>query len=158
MTWELVGNADPRCARVYDRHYSRQTVGHSHLLPPGQKILLWHEDERGGAVWGVVRNVFRGEWRWRNAIFRNESAARSSDLIREAVIATQLAWRAAYGELPSEPLITEIDPAATTAGRSRWHRPGWCYYKAGWSLLRVVPKGHGRTEKHVLAWDCSPGQ
>lgn len=165
MTWRVVGNADPRACALYDRHYSRQTVGAPRMLAPGQKILLWKDgigrkaDSIPGACWGVVRNVFREQWRWRNTVFRSEIVDPSSELIRIATIATQIAWVAEYGALPVEPLTTEIDPAATAEGRSPWHEPGWCYYKAGWKLLKIVPAGHGRSEKHVLyAPDVSGGR
>lgn len=131
-----------------DRHYSRQTIGADGILPGGWRFLLWHD---AGAAWGVCRNRFRGRWRWRNTLFRNESSTLSSDLIRAATEETYALWLRRYKLLPTERLTTEIDVEATRQRRSRHHRPGHCYLMAGWEWLYDLEPGHGRPLRSVFA-------
>lgn len=107
-------------------------------------------DAAGAAIWSACHNVFRGVWRWRNTIYRNETSMLSSDLVRAATIATYVDWFARYGALPREQLITEIDVEATARRRSKRHQPGHCYLVAGWTFLREAPAEHGRPLRHVL--------
>jgi hypothetical protein len=122
--WSHIPVEDPRASALYDRHYSRQTIGADGVLAGGRRFLLWHEGPSGCALWGVVYNIFREVWRWRNAIFRNESGTRSSDLIRAATDATYAMWLRRYKALPDVPLETEIDIDATAARRSKRNPPG----------------------------------
>jgi hypothetical protein len=149
--WNHIPVEDPRASVLYDRHYSRQTEGADGVLAPGQRFLLWHEGPRGAALWGVVRNRFRGVHRWRNAIFRNESGTLSSDLIRAATASTYDVWARRYKSLPPEALETEIDIFATAARRSRGRPPGYSYACAGWVLVRIMLAGHGRSAKAIYA-------
>lgn len=103
----------------------------------------------GGGLWGVVYGRFRGVWRWRNSIFRNESATQSSDLIRLATAETYAMWLRRYKELPAVPLETEIDIAATARRRGKSRPPGYCYEMAGWEWHRTVLAGHGRSTKAI---------
>lgn len=155
--WKHVPIEDPRARALADRHYSRQTAGADGFVAPGQRFLLLHEGEQrehdatssGLAVWAVVRNRFRGQYYWRNSLFRNESRTLSSDLIRAATEVSLEIWARRYGALPAEDLITEIDIAATSARRSRWVRPGRCYEAAGWIHVRDLDPGHGRPARAI---------
>lgn len=138
-----------------DRHYSRQTKGADGILAPGERFLLWHDDALFGgagknAAWGVVRNRFRKQWRFRNSLFRNESSTRSSDLIREATRQTFRLWQRRYHCIPDEPLETEIDIEATRARRSKRNPPGYCYLMAGWIHVRDLDPGHGRPARAIF--------
>lgn len=88
----------------------------------------------------------RGRRVWRCSIFRNESEERASELIRAATSLTFDYWRGGVG-LPAVQLTTEIAPSKVRPKRT----PGHCFIIAGWRPLRVVPRGHGRPEIHVLA-------
>jgi hypothetical protein len=145
MSWILVDKFDPWGALLADRHYPRQSVGSPQFMSPGRTIVM--VTPRRDAVWGVVFNVFREVWRWRNSIFRNESGRRSSDLIIEATRLTYEKWKERYGDLPTAPLTTEVDINATRSRRSRRHLPGHCYRVAGWRELEQLPAGHGRPAK-----------
>lgn len=148
--WNHIPIEDPQAREVYDRHYSRQTPGANGILAPGERFLLWHEDDAGKpAIWGVVRNYFRDAWRWRNSIFRNESSTLSSDLIKAATDTTYHLWQRRYLKLPDEPLTTEIDIEATRARRSKRAAAGVCYFHAGWTWLRDTPREHGRSPKSI---------
>lgn len=148
--WRAVVREYAPAARLADGHYSRQSIGAKGFIPPGRCIVLWHEGRRGDAVWGCVLNRFRGLWRWRNTIFRNLSGVRSSVLVAAATDTTYTLWIAKYGALPSVPLRTEIDIEATRVRRSSSSSPGHCYLMAGWSKVRDVPRGHGRSAKVEL--------
>jgi hypothetical protein len=60
-------------------------------------------------------------------LFRNLGPTLSSDLIRDALCVTYVAWVSRYGSLPQERLRTEID-----VRRVRSTNHGFCYLKAGW--------------------------
>lgn len=145
--WLEVGKCDARAASVADRHYSRQTRGDQQFLPPGETLALLHEDPDGRAVWGVCHNLSpRGGRRWRCTIFRNESRALSSELIRRATVLTYESWLQRPGGLPAAPLTTEVDAAEVRAKRD----PGRCFRLAGWRHVRTTPAGHGRSAKLVF--------
>lgn len=157
--WQHVPIEDPRAREVYDRHYSRQTVGADGLVAAGYRFLLMHFAEqfggKGEAIWAVVRNRFKapgwtqGRWYWRNAIFRNESTTPSSELIVAATATTYDLWERRYKELPPEDLISEIDIDATAKRRSKHNPPGHCYQVAGWEWFKSSLAGHGRGNKAV---------
>lgn len=157
--WSRIDVEDPRGAELADRHYSRQTVGARGYMPPGLRFALWYDDAHGPsqwgrsgcALWGVVYNLDpTGRPRWRNTIFRNESAWCTSWLILRATEATYPVWISRYKVLPSIPLTTEIDVDATSSRRSKRNEPGHCYLVAGWREVRRIPAGHGRNETAVL--------
>lgn len=89
MTWSRVKKFDPRSAALADRHYSRRKIGSPQFMPPGQTLILLSDDERAVFGWwrpdpasGIV--AMNGLDGWTCTIFRNESPARSSDMIIEA--------------------------------------------------------------------------
>lgn len=150
--WLLSSSSDRRALDVVDGvgalaglgpHYSRRTPGSKTFTGVGQEIVL--VTECGRAVWACVyqrtptargSGASRGRqgttdarprYIWRNMIFRNEGAGRSSDLIRSALAKTYTEWRHRYGTLPPERLRTEID-----IKRVRSSNPGFCYIAAGW--------------------------
>lgn len=151
---------DSRGRELADRHYSRQTPGSKGYAPPGLRFALWYDvgdgyqstsRPSGAALWIVVCGLDPiGELRWRNTMFRNESAARTSWLCETATVETFAVWLRRYRVLPPMPLTTEIDIEATAARRSKHKEPGTCYLAAGWEHLRIIPAGHGRSAKRVL--------
>lgn len=131
--WVSVKKTDPRARDLADRHYSRQTPGAACFTPPGRCVTLLTECER--AIWAVVLNMDpAGALRWRVAIFRNEGAGLSSDLIRSATDETHRAWLDRYGEIPRVRLTTEVDPLAVRPKAD----PGYCFLMAGWDRIGVT--------------------
>jgi len=157
MAWALSSSSDPRALAVvdgtgrfekYGPHYSRRTPGSKTFTGVGQEIVL--VTDCGRAVWAVVRQrtpAKRGSgnsrgrqgavgthcrYVWRNMLFRNLGAGLSSDLIREAHVATVARWAERYGELPAERLRTEINIAKIQSTN-----PGCCYQCAGWGDKEV---------------------
>lgn len=150
--WLLSSSSDPRALAIVDglgkfrrfgAHYSRRTPGSKTFTGVGREIVL--VTENGRAVWAVIyqktparigTGVSRGRdgksdetvhYVWRNMIFRNLYAGIASELIRSAVERTYEEWFRRYGEIPAEPLRTEIDIARVKSGE-----PGRCYRLAGW--------------------------
>lgn len=149
--WARAPREDSLSAELADRHYSRQTPGADGFIAAGKCVVLYHRGPKGGATWGVLFNRDPvGAWRWRNSIFHNSSGTLSSLLITDAVRCTYREWVNTYDALPSVPLRTEIGIAETAARRSKRSPPGKCYYEAGWTFVRDIPAGHGRTAKVEL--------
>jgi hypothetical protein len=144
MMWERSDRFDPRAVRLADRHYSRQKVGSPQFMKAGSCCVFYARTETGEAVWGtswqlVVKHQWPGAWEC--AIFRNEGAGRSSDLIRQAVAAT----RAHYGEPPTPGMITFVDPAKVRDKAD----PGHCFIIAGFR-----PCGETKSGLLVLQLAC----
>ena len=138
--WVETHKGDKRCRELADRHYTRQSPGHPMFCRPGYNQVLYHEDAKGAAVWVWWRPKWEdprpgtsrkdGLLAIENTLFRNESAALSSDLIREAV---DLVW--SWNRLPPEfpdGLITGIGAEQTEKHRGNGHKPGHCFRMAGW--------------------------
>lgn len=150
--WLLSSSSDRKALDVVDGtgihqglgpHYSRRTPGSKTFTGVGQEIVL--VTACGRAVWACVRQktpmavgtgASRGRagatdqkarYLWRNMLFRNLGAGRSSDLIRQALAMTYQEWIVRYGALPQERLRTEIGIDAI-----RSTNPGYCYLMAGW--------------------------
>lgn len=149
MRWAKSWRDDPRAARIYDRHYSRRTVGASGVAPPGRPLVLLAIN--GRALWisheqqaDLQKHAWPGAWVC--TVFRNEGAGLSSELIREACAATRAEW----GEPPVLGMVTFIDEAKTRRGRSRRSLPGECFRRAGFVPVGFTKGGHGRAVLHVL--------
>ncbi len=125
---------DPRGRRLADRHYSRQTPGTPGFVPPGRCLVL--VTEAADALWVTswpfaeyVKHAWAGAWVC--SIFRNESAAVASVLIRAAVAATVAHW-----DPPPLGLITFVD-AAKVKGTC----PGYCFRRAGFKRVGTTKGG-----------------
>lgn len=158
LNWLLSSSSDRRALNVVDGagpfegcgpHYSRRTPGSKTFTGVGQEIVL--VSDCGRAVWACVRQktpAARGtgssrgrkgqsdrktRFIWRNMLFRNLGAGRSSDLIRSATTRTYEEWIKRYGALPEERLRTEIGIKEVKSSN-----PGYCYLMAGWEKDRIV--------------------
>src|SRR5215469_609001 len=110
MLWEMSHRAEDRARQIADRHYNRQQPGTPQFVPPGRCLVLFCETATGQALWvtswpfeAYAFHAWAGAWVC--SAFRNEGAARSSALIRDAVAAT----RAFFGEPPPLGMVTFID-------------------------------------------------
>src|SRR5688500_7857237 len=106
--WWKTYRADPRGAKIADRHYNRQSVGSAQFVPPGRCVVLITEN--ADALWitswpfaEYVKHRWAGAWIC--SCFRNESRMLSSALIIEAIAATRHEW----GEPPELGMITFVD-------------------------------------------------
>lgn len=131
--WLSVKRTDPRAFALYQRHYSAnknrryRRYGNTNVTGPAATIVLLTQCGRALFVW--IRNTVK---RWDGqegincAVFRNEGAGLSSELIREA---DELAW----SRWPSQRHWTYVDPQKTRRGRSKKSPAGKCFIEAGWS-------------------------
>lgn len=129
----LSWRADPRGARLADRHYNRQRIGHAQFVPPAACLVF--VTDCGRAVWTTTypraeytKHAWAGAWV--NSLFRNEGAGLSSALILEAVAATRALW----GDPPALGMVTFVDPTKVRHKRD----PGRCYRKAGFVVAGVT--------------------
>ena len=150
MDWSLSHRADPRAAKIADRHYNRQKIGTPQFVPPGRCMVLLTEN--ADALWitswpfaEYVKHAWPGAWMC--SCFRNESSRLSSDLIMQAAAATR--W---YTEniwclpIPDLGFVTFVDTSKVKSSN-----PGCCYKKAGW-------KSVGKTKAGLIALQLLPGE
>jgi hypothetical protein len=135
--------ADPRACALADRHYTRQHIGAPQFVPPGRCLVFLTPE--ADALWVTswpfaeyVKHAWPGAWIC--SLFRNESAALSSEMIRAAVSLTR-----AYWEPPPLGMLTFVDPGKVRRKRD----PGRCYLKAG--FVRV-----GETKGGLVALQMTP--
>jgi hypothetical protein len=126
-TWLAVKRTDPRAFGLYRRHYSAEKnfryrrVGNTNVAGSGSTLVLLSQCCRALFVW-IKNTVERLDHQSgvNCAVFRNEGAGLSSDLIREA---DDLAWR----KWPGERHFTYVD-----ADKVQSRNPGYCFLAAGW--------------------------
>lgn len=127
-TWLQVWDGNPTAAAIYDRHYSRNpgSRGDPRIAGPGEKLVLLTPCARALFVWRKF--ISKDQQEGVNcAIFRNEGAGQSSDLIRAAMVAALVRWPA------ERRYYTYVNPR-----RVRSANPGYCFKQAGWRLCGVT--------------------
>jgi hypothetical protein len=148
VVWQLSHRADPVAARLADRHYNRQKIGSPQFVPPGRCLVL--RSPLGDAVWATsypfaefVKHRWAGAWV--NSLFRNESSARASDLIRMAV-----AWTLTKWDPPALGIVSFVNPQCVRPTIRRGIAIyGYCYLRAGWTHV-------GYTQAGLWAWQQLP--
>ena len=127
---------DRECALLADRHYSRRTVGARQFAYSGRKLVLRDTCGLVLFVWMFPDPAMRmdGQTGYNNAIFRNESARQSSEIILEAE-------RYAVEKWGPNRAYTYID-----ARKVQSRNPGYCFKVAGWKRV-----GYSVDGKHLLA-------
>jgi hypothetical protein len=133
VNWRLANKADPQALALADRHYSRRPrcVGSKQIGTPARQLVL--VSLAGDALWETRWPRADKVWHrwpgaWINGYFRNESPARASELIREAVACTR--WY--FGDPPPLGMVSWIDPRRVRPTMVRGLRTwGWTYLRAG---------------------------
>lgn len=124
------GNAEGRA--LYHRHYSRRKYADGRdpklYVGPGNKLVLLTADVRALWVWRRFKND-RGDEGVNCAVFRNEGAQQSSDLVRAADKIADDRW-------PGEAHYTYVNPR-----KIRSTNPGYCFLKAGWRRCGITKGG-----------------
>jgi len=149
MQWRMSHRADPMAVPLADRHYNRQKHGSPQIAPPGRCVVFLSDCQR--AFWitswpyaQYVKHAWAGAWVC--SAFRSEGAGVASDLIRQAVAATQ----AFYGPPPPLGMITFINTTQVkpivVRGRETWGRT---WLKAGFKHV-------GETKSGLLAFQLAP--
>lgn len=123
--WIPILDGDPRAAAIYNRHYSARHYRDGRqrrlFVGPGEKLALLTVDCNALFVWRKFRSM-DGQQGVNCAVFRNESAALSSELIKEACA---IAWQ----RWPGQRLYTYVNDS-----KVRSCNPGYCFKMAGWQL------------------------
>jgi hypothetical protein len=124
--WWLTKDGDLVAFEMARRHYSawkNRTPKIRQFVGPGEKLVLRTWDGDALFVWRRFIDD-SGQTGVCCPLFRNESAVRSSDLIREACRIADIRW-------PDLRRYTFVDP-----GKIRSRNPGCCFRKAGWKVVR----------------------
>jgi hypothetical protein len=137
----ITNHFDQECRVLADRHYSRRTPGARQFCYSGRKLVLRNAAGSVLFVWMFPDPTMRmdGQTGYNCAIFRNESARRSSEIILEAE-------GMAFSKWGPDRMYTYIDPA-----KIKSRNPGYCFKVAGWRFVRVTPSG-----KHLLVKPLMP--
>jgi hypothetical protein len=137
--WSVSHRADAEALPLADRHYNRQKVGSPQFVPPGRCHVL----KAPAALWVTswpfaefVKHAWAGAWV--NSMFRNESPAVASELIRQAIASTRAKWPS----VPELGMVTFIDPKHVRPRMVR-SRPTWghCYLEAGFKHVGYTKAG-----------------
>jgi hypothetical protein len=145
MIWGISHRFSELGRDIADRHYNRQKIGSPQFVPPGRCLVLHAETETGRALWVTswpFAEYTKHQWAgaWVCSAFRNEGAGVASELIRDAVAATQ----AFFGEPPPLGMVTFVDERKVMPTRVRGENVwGWTYRKAGFKEV-------GRTKSNDL--------
>lgn len=133
-TWEQVRDGNPTGLALFSRHYSRYEYADgrdpARFVGPGERIVLLTPDARALFVWREfdTQDPTAAAGDINCAIFRNEGAGRSSDLILAAM---DIAWQ----KWPGQRLYTYVNPR-----RVRSANPGYCFLCAGWRRCGVTKR------------------
>jgi hypothetical protein len=132
--WWVTRDGDRDCLELYERHYScyhyRDGRERKLFTGPGEKVVLRTKPGDAMFVWRRFIDD-SGQQGINCAVFRNESAHQSSELIRQADAVADLVW-------PGRRHYTYVN-----AGKIRSDNPGFCFIAAGWRRLnkRTVRRG-----------------
>jgi len=131
--WITITDGNDEARALFDRHYSRRRYADGRrprlFVGPGEKLVLTTPCRRALFVWRKERFRFDGQLGVNCAIFRNEGAGLSSDLIRAADAIADRRW-------PLERRFTYVDARAV-----RSSNPGFCFIRAGWRRCGVTKRG-----------------
>jgi hypothetical protein len=130
--WVPILDGDDHACSMFERHYSaakslrlRRERGTKLIAGPGFKLVLATPCRRGLFVWRKFLSA-DGQQGVNCAVFRNEGAGLSSDLIRAADALADQRW-------PGERHYTYVNPRAV-----RSTNPGFCFLQAGWRRCGIT--------------------
>jgi hypothetical protein len=127
--WIEVRDGNDTVREIFERHYSRKRYADGRrpklFVGPGDKLVLITPCARAIFAWRkfISDNDQAGV---NCAIFRNDGAGLSSNLIREADEIADNRW-------PHERHYTYVDPR-----KIRSSNPGFCFKAAGWRVCGVT--------------------
>lgn len=128
--WIPVRDGNPTALAIFDRHYSSRRAHVRKIdqfVGPGEPLVLLTPCARALFVWRKFKND-GGQVGINCAVFRNEGAGLSSELIRAADELALQRW-------PGERHYTYVNPREI-----RSSNPGYCFLMAGWRRCGVTKK------------------
>lgn len=129
--WWLTKDGDADCLDMYERHYSRYQYKDGRVrklfMGPGEKVVLRTKAADAVFAWRYFHDD-SGQEGINCAVFRNESPAQSSELIRQADAIADCLW-------PDSRHYTYVDPK-----KVRSKNPGFCFLAAGWRRCKERTK------------------
>ncbi|MBE2198099.1 MAG: hypothetical protein IAE79_05775 [Anaerolinea sp.] len=144
--WIPVKDGDGRARVLYERHYSsqrnmkRRRARRTKLfVGPGEKLVLITPRADALFVWRRERYINGYQMGINCAVFRNEGAMLSSQLILYAEEFARRYWTTATR------LFTYVDPQHV-----RSTNPGYTFLKAGWQKVGSTEKGLLVFEKRIV--------
>lgn len=139
--WVPVRDGNVTGRAIFDAHYSRARYAdgrsQARYVGPGERIVLLTPCARALLVWRkfISKDVQEGV---NCAIFRNEGAGLSSELLRDGM---RIAWE----RWPGERLYTYVNPRKVQSAN-----PGYCFKVAGWRLCGITKT------RRLLVLECRP--
>lgn len=134
--WIEVRDGDDTGRSLFDRHYSRYRYKDGRkpklFVGPGEKLVMLTPCARALWVWRKFRSA-DDQAGVNCAIFRNEGAGLSSELVRAADYIADARW-------PGERHYTYVNPR-----RVRSTNPGFCFLAAGWRRCGIT-----KTRKYLI--------
>jgi hypothetical protein len=131
--WIPIKDGNFTARNIFNRHYSRSRYADGRkpklFVGPGEKLVLLWPDASALFVWRKFISD-DGQDGVNCAVFRNDGAGLSSELIRQADAIADERW-------PGERHYTYVNPRAV-----RSTNPGYCFLMAGWRRCGVT-KHHG---------------
>jgi hypothetical protein len=129
--WIEVRDANDTGRDIFRRHYSNRNKNpkNLHFAGWGEKMVLLTPDAKALFVWRYKEFREDGQQGVNCAVFRNEGAGLSSDLIRLADDLADQRW-------PGERHFTFVKASAIASVN-----PGYCFKKAGWRACGMTKKG-----------------
>jgi hypothetical protein len=143
----ITNKADADCARLADKHYSRQKRGSLQFMPPGKTLVI---RDAGGLIvfgwhWAQIPRADKQEG-YCCSIFRNEALRRSSEIILECEELVRKEW----GDRRMFTYV-DADEIKTPTQKYRKFLPGYCFLKAGWRY-----EGRSKSGLYLLAKNTPP--
>ena len=142
--WVPILDGDLGACAMHERHYSsaksiatRRARGTTLIAGPGFKLVLATPCRRALFVWRKFRSMDDQDG-ISCAIFRNEGAGLSSDLIRAADAIADRRW-------PGERHYTYVNPRKVASSN-----PGRCFTCAGWRYVRTADGRRAVTKSRKL--------
>lgn len=128
--WIPVRDGNRTALAIFDRHYSSRRAhirAIDQFVGPGEKLVLLTPCARALFAWRKFKSD-DGQEGVNCAVFRNEGAGLSSELIRAAAAIAWARW-------PGERLYTYVD-----AGKVQSSNPGYCFMAAGWTRCGITKR------------------
>ena len=144
--WIEVRDGDDTARAIFDRHYSRRRYADGRkpllIVGPGGKMVLLTPCVRALFIWRKYKSD-DGQRGVNCAVFRNEGAGLSSDLIRSAMSKAWKRW-------PRQRFFTYVDPRKVQSPN-----PGYCFKCAGWKVCGVTKKRQLLILEYLFEWGAA---